>query len=174
MAQQHIRPVIDTVDPVWTRIRREADEIVRREPEIASFIYSTVLNHDTLEAAHHPAHCRPARSPGRCRANYIRAAYSDAVDEMPGLGDIFRADIAAVFDRDPATNRYHRADPLLQGLPRHPDPSCWRTGCTARPAKDFAYYLQSRSSAVFQCDIHPAVAHRPRHLPRSRDRLRDG
>ena len=23
--------------------------------------------------------------------------------------------------------------------------------------KDFAYYLQSRSSAVFQCDIHPAA-----------------
>jgi len=26
-----------------------------------------------------------------------------------------------------------------------------------RGRKDFAYYLQSRSSAVFQCDIHPAA-----------------
>ena len=29
----------------------EAEEIVRREPELATFIYSTVLHHDTLEAA---------------------------------------------------------------------------------------------------------------------------
>jgi len=36
---------------VWARIRREAEESVRREPELATFIYSTILHHDTLEAA---------------------------------------------------------------------------------------------------------------------------
>ena len=51
MAQHKSRPVLDTVDPVWTRIRREAEEVARREPEIARFIYSNVLHHDTLEAA---------------------------------------------------------------------------------------------------------------------------
>jgi serine O-acetyltransferase len=51
MAQHQTKPVLDTVDPVWARVRREAEEIVKREPELASFIYSTILHHDTLEAA---------------------------------------------------------------------------------------------------------------------------
>ncbi|MEA2990358.1 MAG: serine O-acetyltransferase, partial [Alphaproteobacteria bacterium] len=42
---------LDRVDPVWARIRREAEEVVRSEPELATFIYSTILHHDTLEAA---------------------------------------------------------------------------------------------------------------------------
>src|SRR5580698_7966344 len=49
MAQQQAKPALDTVDPVWARIRREAEETVRREPELATFIYSTILHHDTLE-----------------------------------------------------------------------------------------------------------------------------
>ena len=52
MAQQQVRVGgLDKVDPVWARIRREAEEISRREPELATFIYSTILHHDTLEAA---------------------------------------------------------------------------------------------------------------------------
>ena len=50
MAQFQAKPALDTVDPVWARIRREAEDIVRREPELATFIYSTVLHNDTLEA----------------------------------------------------------------------------------------------------------------------------
>ena len=40
MAQHQAKPALDTVDPVWARIRREAEEIVRREPELATFIDS--------------------------------------------------------------------------------------------------------------------------------------
>ena len=39
---------LDKVDPVWARIRREAEEVLRREPELATFIYSTILHHDAL------------------------------------------------------------------------------------------------------------------------------
>ena len=49
MAQYQTRPAIDKLDPVWARIRREAEDIVRRESELAAFIYSTVLHHDTVE-----------------------------------------------------------------------------------------------------------------------------
>src|ERR1700709_2625966 len=40
---------LDKVDPVWARIRREAEAVVRQEPELASFVYSSVLHHDRLE-----------------------------------------------------------------------------------------------------------------------------
>ena len=36
MAQHQTRPAIDKLDPVWARIRREAEDIVRREPELAA------------------------------------------------------------------------------------------------------------------------------------------
>ncbi len=38
MAQHQTLPAIDKLDPVWARIRREAEDIVRREPELAAFI----------------------------------------------------------------------------------------------------------------------------------------
>ena len=48
--QQRANPLAK-VDPVWMRVRNEAGEIARREPELTSFIYSSILHHDTLEAA---------------------------------------------------------------------------------------------------------------------------
>jgi len=45
MAQHQTKPGLDTVDPVWSRVRREAEDVVRQEPELASFIYSTILHH---------------------------------------------------------------------------------------------------------------------------------
>ena len=40
-----------SLDPVWQRVRGEAEAIVRTEPAIASFVYATILNHDRLEDA---------------------------------------------------------------------------------------------------------------------------
>ena len=53
MAQFQARPAkgLQKVDPVWARMRSEAEDIARREPELATFIYENVLHHDTLEAA---------------------------------------------------------------------------------------------------------------------------
>ena len=89
-------------------------------------------------------------------AELIRQAYADALEDQPQLGDAFRADIVAVFDRDPATDRF--IEPVLYYKGFHAIQThrlahwLWSKG-----RKDFAYYLQSRSSAVFQCDIHPAA-----------------
>src|SRR6202051_2016008 len=110
MAQYQAKPVLDTVDPVWMRVRREAEEAVKREPELATFIYSTILHHDTLEGSivyrlserlHHAALSR----------EMLRQAYADALKDTPSIGDAFRADIAAVVDRDPAT--YRLLEPVL-------------------------------------------------------------
>jgi serine O-acetyltransferase len=155
MAQYQTRPALDMVDPVWTRIRREAEEVVRREPELAPFIYSTILHRDTLEAAiayrlaerlDHPA----------LSAELIRQAYADAVKDVPALGEIFRADLMATVDRDPATHRL--IEPVLYYKGFHAIQthrlSHW---LWEKDRRDFALYLQSRASAVFQCDIHPAA-----------------
>jgi serine O-acetyltransferase len=157
MAQHHTKPVsaLAKVDPVWARIRQEAEEIVRREPELATFIYSTVLHHDTLEAS--VVHRVTERlDHSEISAELIRKAYADALASEPAIGMAFRADIVATVDRDPATDRF--IEPVLYYKGFHAIQThrlahwLWQ-----KDRRDFAYYLQSRSSAVFQTDIHPAA-----------------
>ena len=106
MAQFQARPAkgLDKVDPVWARIRNEAEDIARREPELATFIYENILHHDTLEAA--IAHRVSQRlDHADVSADMIRQAYDDALEDQPVLGEVFRADIVATVDRDPAISR---------------------------------------------------------------------
>ncbi len=147
--------MISIADAVWLRIRTEAAEIVRREPQLERFIESSILRHGSLDSA------VVLRVAGRLDGpdlpeQSIRDAYSSALENEPELADDFRADLVATFDRDPATERF--LDPLLYFKGFHAIQthrlahSLWR-----KQRKDFAYYLQSRASAVFQCDIHPAA-----------------
>src|SRR6059036_2392653 len=144
------------LDPIWDRVRTEAEDIVRREPELASFIYSTVLHHDRLEES--VVHRLAERlDHSALSGDLIRQTYDEALRDEPDLGNAFRADLVAVYDRDPATSRF--IDPLLYFKGFHAIQThrlahwLWNKG-----RKDFAYYLQSRSSAVFQTDINPAVS----------------
>src|ERR1700732_3150281 len=90
------------LDPIWDRVRTEAEDIVKREPELATFIYSTVLHHDRLEdAVVHRIAERLDHS--ALSGDLIRQAYLDAIRGEPDFGNAFRADLVAVFDRDPAT-----------------------------------------------------------------------
>src|SRR5215470_5335763 len=157
MAQQQSRAAnaLDRVDPVWARIRKEAEQIARQEPELASFIYASILHHDTLEAAvvHRVAELLDHPN---VSGELIRQAYADALDDSPTIGEAFRADIVATFDRDPATNRF--IEPVLYFKGFHAVQTHrlahWLWG---KGRRDFAYYLQSRSSSVLQCDINPAA-----------------
>lgn len=157
MAHYQTRPAkaLDKVDPVWTRIRNEAEDIARREPELGTFIYENILHHDTLEnAVVHRVAQRLHHAD--LSADMIRQAYADALEEAPALGEAFRADIVAIVDRDPATNRL--VEPVLYYKGFHAIQTHrlahWLVG---KGRRDFALYLQSRSSVVFQCDINPAA-----------------
>jgi serine O-acetyltransferase len=146
---------LDTVDPVWKRIREEADAVTRREPELATFIFENILHHDRLEAAVIHRVCERLGN-ADVSGDLIRQAYGDALDDQPVLGEIFRADIVATVDRDPATVRF--VEPVLYYKGFHAIQTHrlahWLLG---KGRKDFALYLQSRSSSVFQCDINPAA-----------------
>jgi serine O-acetyltransferase len=146
---------LDKVDPGWARIRHEAEEITRREPELATFVFENILNHDTLEAAViHRVSERLGNSD--VSGDLIRQAFTEALLDQPAIGEAFRADIVATADRDPATKRF--LEPVLYYKGFHAIQTHrlahWLHG---KGRKDFALYLQSRSSAVFQCDINPAA-----------------
>ena len=50
MRQSNIQPV-SKLDPFWTRIRTEAEEITRSDPALGGFVFAAVLNHTSFEKA---------------------------------------------------------------------------------------------------------------------------
>jgi serine O-acetyltransferase len=155
MRQATKTQVVERLDPVWQRIRSDAEDIARREPVLGGFIFSSVLNHSTFEKAliHRLAQRLGNADIG---ADLVVQAFEDAVEAEPEIGFAARADIIATFERDPACHRY--IDPLLyfkgyQAIQTHRMAHrLWQMG-----RKDFAYYLQSRSSIIASVDIHPAA-----------------
>ena len=94
MAQQQLKSQrLDNVDPVWRRIRDEAEEVARREPELASFIYSSILHHDTFERAVVHRIAERLDHPD-VSGELIRQAYADALEDDPGIGNAFRTELA--------------------------------------------------------------------------------
>jgi serine O-acetyltransferase len=146
---------VSAYDPIWSEIRKEAQAAMAAEPALGSFIFATVLSHDRLE----DAICHRLAQ----RLNHsdvdpvlINQTFQSLLAAHQDLGSMFRADLAAVFDRDPACNRY--LEPLLyfkgfHALVTHRFANAlWHEG-----RRDFALFLQSQSSRTFNVDIHPAA-----------------
>lgn len=140
-------------DIIWRALRNEADAAMAAEPALTGFIYATVASHDALEEA--ICH-RIAQRLGHADvdAGLIVHTFRDVLGSQPELGRAFRADLAAVLERDPATTRY--LEPFLyfkgfHALVTHRFAhELWRQG-----RRDFALYLQSQASQVFGVDINP-------------------
>jgi serine O-acetyltransferase len=146
---------LEVVDPVWSRVRDEAEAIVHAEPHLSSFVFANILQLNSLEAAVVQRIASRLDHPD-VPATLIAQAFAQAIDADPGIAEAFRIDIAAVVDRDPAATRF--IEPILYFKGFHAIQThrlahwLWLSG-----RHDFALYLQSRSSAVFQCDVNPAV-----------------
>lgn len=146
---------VRAVDPIWDALRREADDVIRNEPALGGFIHATVLSHDRLEES--VGHRLAQRlNHSDVDAGLISRTFDHVLADHPEIGDYFRADLQAVFDRDPACTRF--IEPLLyfkgfHALVTHRFAhALWNQG-----RKDFAFYLQSQSSRIFAVDIHPAA-----------------
>ena len=156
LARQELAPEIaGVVDPVWMRIRQEAEAALRAEPALATLLFTTILNQPTLEAAViHRVASRLAHA--ALTSDLIIQTFEEALAGNSAIAEAFRADILAVVDRDPACSRF--LEPLLYFKGFHAIQThrlanwLWTEG-----RRDFALYLQSRSSEVFQTDINPAA-----------------
>ena len=142
-------------DPIWNRIREEAEEGVRQEPMLASFLHATLLKHRRLEDAL-SFHLAGKLATHALPDMLIREVIDEALADDPLIGQAVRADIKAVYDRDPATDHY--STPLLYYKGWHAIQShrighwLWQRG-----RHSLALYLQNRISEVFAVDIHPAA-----------------
>lgn len=147
-------PRIKAYDPIWTQLRREAEEASAAEPALAGFIYATVLSEPCFEDA--VSHSIAQRLHNSVDTGLLLKTFREVLAAEPSLADSFRADLTAVAKRDPACRRL--IEPLLFFKGYHAlqtyrfAHSLWQAG-----RKDFALYLQSLCSRVFQVDIHPAA-----------------
>ena len=151
------RPVekVKSCDPVWDRVRDEAADVAAQEPILASFLYSAILNHsDFNDALSYLLAQKLGNS--QVSAMQLRELFDEALAASPEIGESYRADIVAYYERDPACHSY--VQPLLyfkgfHALQTHRI-AHWLWTHNRRP---MALYLQNRMSDLFAVDIHPAA-----------------
>jgi len=140
-------------DPVWDRIRAEAEEIVENEPILGGLVHSGILHHRNLERSLAYRMSLKLAS-GEMTDQILREIVDEAYREDPSLGQAARADIVAVFERDPACHRF--IQPVLffkgfQGIQAYRVAHwLWQ-----HDRRELAYFMQMRVSEVFGMDIHP-------------------
>jgi serine O-acetyltransferase len=151
MAERH--PKVATVDPVWSHICEEAKVAVRDEPLLGGFIHSGILHHATLERALAYRFSLKLAS-GEMSEQILREIADEAYAADPELGQSARADIVAVYDRDPACHRFMQPLMFFKGFQAI---QAYRIGhrLWTNGRRDLAYFVQMRVSEAFGVDIHP-------------------
>lgn len=153
MAETHSK--LAELDPVWARIKTEAEEAVQDEPLIGGLVHSSILHHKSLESAlayRISLKLASNEMPEQILREICDMAY--AADSEIGVAA--RADIVAVNDRDPACDRFILPMLFFKGYQAiqayRVAHWLWKQG-----RKDMARFFQMRCSEAFGVDIHPAA-----------------
>lgn len=143
----------NSIDTVWWVMRCEAIKEAQREPLLVSFLYSTILNHESLESAL-AFHLANLLSSPAMISTQVMSLCLEALQSSQEFRQSLRSDILAVRDRDPACTclpdvfLYFKGFHALQTY--RVAHYLWKSGRTM-----LAHHLQSQMSQVFQVDIHP-------------------
>ena len=150
-----VRAKVSSVDPVWQRIRQEASEAVRSEPLLGGLIHSSLLHHASFERALAYRFSMKLAS-SEMSEQILREIADGAYMQDQSLGQAARADVMAVFDRDPACHRFIQPILFFKGFQAV---QAYRVGhwLWTNGRIDLAYFVQMRVSEVFGVDIHPAA-----------------
>ena len=153
MAETQVR--LAKVDPVWRRVQEEAREAVKSEPLLGGLVHSSLLHHPTMERALSYRFSLKLAS-GEMSEQILREIADDAYENAPDLGQAARADLVAVYERDPACHRFLQPILFFKGYQAiqayRVGHWLWSIGRT-----DLSYFVQMRVSEVFGVDIHPAA-----------------
>ena len=149
------REKLASLDPVWERLRTEAEAMAEREPALAGFVHASILKHDRLE---HAISYHMAKKLGGDDLSplAVRETFEEAITADPQIGAAIRADLSAVLDRDPACHSFVEAFLYYKGFHSL---ECYRIAhwLWHHDRKAMALFFQSRISQLFAVDIHPAA-----------------
>jgi serine O-acetyltransferase len=146
---------VTNVDPVWDKIRSEATAAVSAEPLLGGLIHSSILHHDSLEKALAYRLSLKLAS-GEMSEQILREILDGAYKEESVLGQAARADIVAIFERDPACHRLLQPLLYFKGFQAI---QAYRVGhwLWQQGRHDLSYFIQMRVSETFGVDIHPGA-----------------
>ena len=150
-----VRTNIQSIDPVWEQIQDEARQAVLDEPLVGGFVHACILHHKSLEKA------LSYRVAAKLASNemsmvVVREIVEEAYAAEPALVAASRADLVAIFERDPACHRLLQPILYFKGYQAI---QAYRIGhyLWTQDHKDLAYFFQMRVSEIFGVDIHPAA-----------------
>ena len=146
---------LDLCDPIWQALRAQAEDLAASEPSLASLAHATILKHQKLEDAL-SYHLAKKVGGEDLSPMLAREIFEEALKADSGIGDSVRADLSAIFERDPACHSYAQAFLFFKGFHAL---QCYRIAhwLWGERREALAYFLQSRISEVFAVDIHPAA-----------------
>jgi serine O-acetyltransferase len=145
----------DQAPPVWAALRNEAIAVGKSEPPLASMLNAVILSHRSLGDS---LSFQLARKLGDTVLTPIslREICEEAYRASPQIVEAAEADMRAVFERDPACKGYLQPFLFFKGFialqAYRLSHWLWSEG-----RETLALYLQSRTSELFQLDIHPAA-----------------
>jgi len=122
---------------------------------LASFLHATILNHDRLSGAL-SYQLSNKLGGGDLTPMSLRQLIDEAFDADPSIGNAVRADMSAVFDRDPACRTFVQVLLYFKGF------QALQTYRIAhwlwhQNRHGMALFFQSLCSEKFGVDIHPAA-----------------
>ncbi len=146
---------ISQVDPIWTQIREEAQTMVAGEPLLGGLVHASVLHHASFQDALAYRIAMKLASP-EMPEQFLREIVNAAHTADPEIALSGRADLAAVFERDPACHKMIQPLLFFKGyqavqafrIAHH----LWQSG-----RRDLASFVQMRVSEEFGVDIHPGA-----------------
>ena len=141
-------------DAVWSNLRAEASQEASSEPALAR-LYASIFEAGSFEDALAQNLAKRLGHPS-LPAEVLKSVLREPLFKDASIGEAARADIAAVVERDPASGRFLEPFLFFKGYAAIQTHRLahwlWNAG-----RRDMALYLQSRSSEIFQTDIHPGA-----------------
>ena len=141
-------------DQLWQQLEEEAQQVIKKEPLLASYVYACVLNHSSLQSALSFILANKL-SDDVMPVVTVRELFDNAFAESPEIIEYATCDIKAVYERDAAISRHLSVILYLKGFHsiqvHRLAHFLW-----VNDRKELALFIQSRNSEVFGVDIHPA------------------
>ncbi|HEY0281224.1 MAG TPA: serine O-acetyltransferase [Rhizomicrobium sp.] len=146
---------VASCDPIWSALREQAQSLALREPTLTSFVHATILKHNRLEDAL-SYHLAKKIGGEDLSPMLTREIFEEAIDADPSIVEAVRADLSAVFDRDPACHSHAEAFLFFKGFQALESYRIAHWLWTQK-RDGMALFFQSRISQLFDVDIHPAA-----------------
>lgn len=146
---------LESADPVWGAIRREARDEEKRSPYMCQFLNRIILAQPTLEESLATILASKLSTRDMCEERLV-SLILQAFRGAARIQAAIRQDLKAVVDRDPVAGGFLRPFGFFKGFQalQAYRVTHWHW---VRGEHLLAIYLQNRISEVYGVDIHPAA-----------------